>query len=141
MLEQEMRLNLADKITHHCNFLKDLKDLGTQEDVAVHLNPKWMFVETLYGCSAYQYIEYDLFNKETAKKSASLILYRREAGSEEFKYVEVKYLYYRNGKVSVEKAVQNYPNLSVESVLDTVVSVIPKSVLERFLRGFEKLDL
>ena len=136
-----MRLNLADKITHHCNFLKDLKDLGTQEDVAVGLSSEWMFVETLYGCSAYQYIAYDLFNKETDKKSASLILYRREADSEEFRYVEVKYLYYRNGKVSVEKAVQNYPNLSVESVLDNVVSFIPKTVLERFLKGFEKLDL
>lgn len=136
-----MRLNLADKITHHCNFLKDLKDLGTQEDVAVALSSEWMFVETLYGCSAYQYIAYDLFNKETDKKSASLILYRREADSEEFRYVEVKYLYYRNGKVSVEKAVQNYPNLSVESVLDNVVSFIPKTVLERFLKGFEKLDL
>lgn len=141
MLEQNMRLNLADKITHHCNFLKDLKDLGTQEDVAVGLSSEWMFVETLYGCSAYQYIAYDLFNKETDKKSASLILYRREADSEEFRYVEVKYLYYRNGKVSVEKAVQNYPNLSVESVLDNVVSFIPKTVLERFLKGFEKLDL
>lgn len=141
MTEQEMRLELADKVAHQCNFLQDLKDLGTQEDVAVHLNPKWMFVETLYGCSAYQYIEYDLFNTETAKKSASLILYRREAGSEEFKYVEVKYLYYRNRKVSVEKAVQNYPTLSVEFVLGNVVTVIPKSVLERFLKGFEKLDL
>ena len=58
-----------------------------------------------------------------------------------FKYVEVKYLYYRNGKVSVEKAVQNYPTLSVEFVLGNVVTVIPKSVLERFLKGFEKLDL
>lgn len=141
MLEQEMRLNLADKITHHCNFLKDLNDLGTQEDVAVPLSSKWMFVETLYGCSAYQYIAYDLFNKETAKKSASIILYRREADSEEFKYIEVKYLYYRNGKVSVEKVVQNYPNLSVDSVLDTVVCAIPKSVLERFLKGLERLDL
>lgn len=141
MTEQEMRLELADKLTHHCNFLKDLKDLGTHEEVAAQLNSKWMFVETLYGCSAYQYIAYDLFNKETAKKSASLILYRHEAKLEEFKYVEVKFLYYRNGKVSVEKVVQNYPTLSVEFVLGNVVTVMPKSVLERFLKGFEKLDL
>lgn len=141
MTEHEMRVELADKVAHHCNFLKDLKDLGTQEEVVAQLNSKWMFVETLYGCSAYQYIAYDLFNKETAKKVASLILYRRDAKLEEFKSVEVKYLYYRNSKLSVEKVVQNYPNLSVESVLDNVVSAMPKSILERFVKGFEKLDL
>lgn len=141
MTEQEMRVELADKITHQCNFLQDLKDLGTHEEVAAQLHSKWMFVETLYGSSAYQYIAYDLFNKETAKKSASLILHRHDAKLEEFKYVEVNFLYYRNGKVSVEKAVQNYPTLSVESVLDNVVSIIPKAVLERFIKGFEKLDL
>lgn len=141
MTEQEMRVDLADKVAHHCNFLKDLKDLGTHEDVATQLNSKWLFVETLYGSSAYQYIAYDLFNKETDKKVASLILYRHESNLEEFKYIEVKYLYYRNGKLSVERVVQNYPNLSVESVLDNVVSVIPKSILERFLSGFDKLDL
>lgn len=141
MTEQEMRVELADKITHHCNFLKGLKDLGAHEDVAVQLNSKWLFVETLYGSSVYQYIAYDLFNKETDKKVASLILYRNESNLEEFKYIEVKFLYYRNGKVSVERIVQNYPNLSVDSVLDNVVSIIPKSVLERFIIGFEKLDL
>lgn len=141
MTEQEMRVELAEKITHHCNFLKGLKELGAHEDVAAQLNSKWLFVETLYGSSAYQYIAYDLFNKETDKKSASLILHRHEAKLEEFKYVEVKFLYYRNGKVSVERIVQNYPNLSVDSVLDNVVSIIPKSILERFLKGFEKLDL
>lgn len=141
MTEQEMRVELADKITHNCTFLKDLKDLGTHEEVAAQLNSKWMFIETIYGCSAYQYIAYDLFNKETAKKSASLILYRHEAKLEAFKYVEVKFLYYRNGKVSVEKVVQNYPNLSVEFVLNNIVSAIPKSILECFVKGFEKLDL
>lgn len=141
MTEQEMRVELAEKITHHCNFLKDLKELGAHEDVAAQLNSKWLFVETLYGSSAYQYIAYDLFNKETDKKVASLILYRNESNLEEFKYIEVKYLYYRNSKLSVEKVVQNYPNLSVDSVLDNVVSIIPKAVLERFIKGFEKLDL
>lgn len=141
MTEQEMRVELADKITHHCNFLKGLKDLGAHEDVAAQLNSKWLFVETLYGSSVYQYIAYDLFNKETDKKVASLILYRNESNLEEFKYIEVKFLYYRNGKVSVERIVQNYPNLSVDSVLDSVVSIIPKSVLECFIKGFEKLDL
>lgn len=141
MTEQEMRVELADKVAHHCNFLQDLKDLGAHEEVAAQLNSKWMFVETSYGSSAYQYIAYDLFNKETAKKSASLILYRHEANLEEFKYIEVKFLYYRNGKLSVEKVVQNYPNLSVDSVLDNVVSIIPKAVFERFIKGFEKLDL
>lgn len=141
MTEQEMRVKLADKVAHHCNFLKDLKDLGAHEDVAIQLNSKWLFVETLYGSSTYQYIVYDLFNKETDKKVASLILYRNESNLEEFKYIEVKYLYYRNSKLLVEKVVQNYPNLSVDSVLDNVVSIIPKSVLERFIKGFEKLDL
>lgn len=138
--EEDLRADLADRLAYHCNFLGDITDLGIQTENTAYLSSKWMFVNTLHGTPNHQSFVYELFNKETATKTASIVLSQKFM-SNGLKVIQVKYSYYRKGKLIVEKQVQSLLTVHKELILEGIVNYIPKTVLECFLKGFDYLVL